>query len=284
MRAIGKRALRRGADDRAQRARFRGKFLNFLKTARGGTGPPTGVFLGVSLRRVRGGTSKPTQKMKTYSLPSLILATALLGGLALTARADSSQPPELPAPARPAPAATDGQGLLGQVYGTLTYSYVNLESTSVHTDSYNFEMNQPLSFGLDGFLGYDYSRSGNFGAAGRYKSDEINAGLRAFSSHYNWGKPYVEAGIGYGWTRFAGTKDRSLFWEVAVGTEFQVLPTATVTPYVRYADKPDLAGGNIWSGGVKGNYWVTPQWSVTAGLERDDNHSTTATVGTNFRF
>ena len=108
--------------------------------------------------------------------------------------------------------------------------------------------------------------------------------LRAFSTSYNWGKPYVEAGAGYAWVKYAGTKDNSFIWHVATGVEFQVKPRATVTPYVRYEDAPDLAGGDTWNFGVKGSYWIDSSWAVTAGIERDDEQNTAFTIGTNFRF
>jgi hypothetical protein len=213
------------------------------------------------------------------TVKTFVLATALALGLGVTARADVEQPA-----AKPAPAPTVANlSLLGQSYATLTYSYIDLEGTSTHADGYKFEVNEPLAFGLDGILSYDYDQSGVVAGA-RTRQNVLGAALRAFSTSYNWGKPYVEVGGGYTWARAAGTKDNSFIWHAAVGAEFQVTPRATVTPYVRYEDAPDLAGGNTWSGGVKGSYWIDSSWAVTAGLERNDNHNTAFTVGTNFRF
>ena len=211
--------------------------------------------------------------MKTNtSFKLLTLALAL--GLGATARADSTLLPS----EQPAALPADSQGLLGQVYGTLTYSYINLDNTSTHLDSYDFEINQPLSFGLDGFIGYNYAHGSGL------RSNTIDTGLRAFSTHYNWGKPYVEAGAGYTWVRASGAKDNSFVWEAAAGVEFQVAPRATVTPFVQYTDAPDLAGGSKTNFGAKANYWIDAQWSVTAGLARDDSYNTAFTVGTHFRF
>ncbi len=224
-------------------------------------------------------TNKPRQNMKTNtSLKLLALAASVVLGAGSVARADSALPAE-----QAAPLAVENQGLLGQVYGNLEYSYINLDNTSTHADAYDFSLNKPLSYGLDGFLGYSYSQSGVI-AGSRVKSNLLDAGLRAFSTHYNWGKPYVEAGVGYAWTRYAGTKDNSFVWEAAVGAEFQVARNTTVTPYVQYVDVPDLSGDNTWNFGVKANYWVESNWAVTAGLQLDDDHNTAFTVGTNFRF
>lgn len=215
--------------------------------------------------------------MKTNrSLKSLILAAALAAGLGATAHADSMPP------AAPADSAV-GQGLLGQVYGTLTYSYIDLDGAATHGDDYQFALNQPLSFNFDGFLSYDYAELGLGGGFHSYQN-VVMAGLRPFSTHYNWGKPYLEAGGGYAWVSTAGQHDNSFVWEVAAGAEIQVNPKTTVTPYVQYTDAPDLPGNGTWNFGAKGNYWVTPQWAVTGTVQVDDDSNVGFTVGTNFRF
>lgn len=219
--------------------------------------------------------------MKQNLIPkTLLLAGVLSLGLVSLARADDSVPEMQSTPA--APLAGD-LGLLGQTHGTLTYSYINLADTSVHADSYTFELNQPLAFGFDGVFAYDYTRSGAI-AGSHLSQHTLTAALRAFSTSYNWGKPYVEAGIGHAWSRFAGARDNSVLWEVAAGVEFQLTQRATLTPYVQYVDAPDLAGDGVWNGGVKGSYWIDRSWAVTAGFERDDEQNSVFTVGTNFRY
>lgn len=224
------------------------------------------------------GTNKPTLNMNTSpNIKSLLLASTLALSLAVVARADDMLPTEKVAP------TVGSQGLLGQVYGTLTYSYINLDDASSHMDSYRFALNQPLAFGLDGILSYDYAQSGSI-AGSSIKSHTLGAALRAFSTSYNWGKPYVEAGGGYAKSSYAGTSDDSFIWEVAAGVEFQVAPATTVTPYLQYVDAPELAGDGAWNLGVKANHWIDAQWAVTAGFEIDDDQNTAFTVGTNFRF
>ena len=213
------------------------------------------------------------------TIKTLMLATALALGLGAQVRADDSLPAR---PAADVPAAGD-LSLLGQTYGTLTYSYINLDGTSTHGDSYTFEVNQPLTFGLDGVFAYDFTQSGVI-AGSRVKQHTLSAALRAFSASYNWGKPYVEAGVGYAWARYAGNRDDSFVWEVAAGAEFRISPRATVTPYVQYVDAPDLAGSGVWNFGVRGSYWIDSSWAVTAGFEVDDDQNNAFTVGTNFRF
>jgi len=213
----------------------------------------------------------------SHTIKSLVIATSLVLGFGATARADESLREDKPAP------ITGDLSLLGQTYGTLSYSYIDLDGSSTHADGYTFEMNKPLSFGLDGMLSYEYAQSGVV-AGSRVKQNVLGAALRAFSTSYNWGKPFVEAGAGYAWVSYAGMKDNSFIWHAAVGAEFQIRPRATVTPYIRYEDAPDLAGANTWNFGVKGSYWIDSSWAVTAGIERDDEQNTAFTVGTNFRF
>jgi hypothetical protein len=206
-------------------------------------------------------------KQKIIFKSLLLIAAAALG---LPAFADDSP---LPAP------AVSTTGLLGQHYAGLTYRYINPDNSPSHTDDYRIEFNEPLNTGLDGVLSYDFLQTG-----APAKQQEIAGALRAFSPAYGWGKPYVEAGGGYAWNRVGGMKDNSFLWEVAAGAEFLVGPAITVTPFVQYKGTPDLARRSLWDFGVKANYWVTSQWAITGGLDRDDHQDTGFTVGTNFRF
>lgn len=216
-------------------------------------------------------------------LKSFLLAAAFSLGLAASARADDSvvvtQQSDVSAAAR----TTGDLSLLGQSHATLTYGYIDLDGTSTSADRYAFEWNQPLNDGFDAVLSYDYLQSGLFGGS-RVKQHTLAASLRAFSTAYSWGKPYLEAGAGYVWQRFAGARDDSWLWSVGAGVEFQVLPRATVTPFVKYADVPDLANEGRWNYGVKGSYWLDRNWALTAGFSRDDEQNSEFTVGTNFRF
>jgi len=213
--------------------------------------------------------------MNKKILRTVLLSAALLG-LGAAARADD------PALAKPVP-VSGTMGLLGQTYAGLTYTYLNLSDSPVNADGLSFQLNQSLSAGLDSVLSYDWNQSGLV-AGSRLNQQTLGGALRAFSTAQPWGKPYVEAGLGYSWTKFAGAPDNSLVWELGTGVEFQAAPAVTVTPYIKYQDARDLAGGSTWNFGVKGNYWVNSQWAITVGLSYADSHDTGFTVGTNFRF
>jgi hypothetical protein len=136
---------------------------------------------------------------------------------------------------------------------------------------------------LDGVLTYDWTQSGLV-AGDRARQQTLGGALRAFSTSYTWGKPFVEGGVGYVWTKYAGNHDNSFVWEATVGSEFQVAAKTTVTPYVQYLNAPDLANSGTWNFGVKANYWVNTQWAVTGGVSIDDDNNAGFTVGTNFHF
>ena len=209
--------------------------------------------------------------MKINQRTQSLLLAALALGLAGAARAaDPMSSASVP------PSGT--MGLLGQTYAGLTYSYVDLNHSSSHTDDYRFDFNQPLNANLDSILSYDFLQTGSL------KQQALVGAFRAYSTAYTWGKPYAEAGAGYTWERGDGGHDNSLLWEVAVGTEFQLAPAWSVTPFVQYQGTPDLARRDQWIYGVKANYWVDRQWALTAGVDRDNHQAMRYTVGTNFRF
>ena len=81
-------------------------------------------------------------------LKNLVLTAAAALGLTAFARAD------VPLDKEPLQSTTAvGQGLLGQQYANLTYTYIDLDGTSTHADDYTFALNQPLNTGLDAILG-----------------------------------------------------------------------------------------------------------------------------------
>jgi hypothetical protein len=213
--------------------------------------------------------------MKTnLSLKSLLLTAVAATGLATSAFAGGDEPNQ-PAAAP----VTVSPGLLGESYAGLSYRYVDLDGAAGHGDNYRFEFNESLKTGYDGLLSFDWTDAGDSASTW-----SISTGLRAYCPDLAWGKPYAEAGVGYIQQKVAGMKDDSFLWSLAVGAEFRVAPAVTVTPYLRYDDAPTLAGNGRWDVGVKANYWIDRQWSVTAGIDCDDDQNTGFMVGTNFRY
>jgi len=210
---------------------------------------------------------------QTIIIKSLLIAGATFLGFAATSRAQDAVPP------------AGSLGLLGQTYAGLDYSYIDFDNSSTNADSFGFRFNQAYRPGLDALLSYNWSQTGVV-LGDRAHQQDIGAGLRAYSTSYSWGKPYIEAGAGWTWFKYAGVRDNSFTWDAAAGVEFQVAPKVSVTPYVKYEDAPslDVADKDTWNFGVKANYWVNNQWGVTGGVSYNDDHDTTYTIGTNFRF
>lgn len=136
------------AGDPSRAGRFRGGARNPGKFPEAEPAGRPGVRGDVNCADQRTGINKPKQNMKTsHSIKSLILTAALALGLGASARA--------------AP-VTGNQGLLGQVYGTLTYSYIDLDASSTHADNYRLSVNQPL---LNFHLGRKWARAAAQGCA-----------------------------------------------------------------------------------------------------------------------
>lgn len=217
------------------------------------------------------------QKITLKSL--LLIATAALG---LATSAQAGEGPTAATPVPPESAATS-LGLLGQTYAGLSYSYVHLDSSPVNADNYGFEYNQPLNTGFDAVFNYDWTQSGPV-AGDRAHEQNLSAALRAFSTSQAWGKPYIEAGVGYDGLKFAGARDHSYNWIAGAGIEFQATKDLTITPFVRYTRATGYSDHNLAVYGVKANYWVTKQLAVTAGIDRNDNKDMTYKLGVNVRF
>jgi opacity protein-like surface antigen len=220
---------------------------------------------------------------KKSILKSLLISAVTAAGLATSAFAGGNEP-NTPA-AAPAPTAAPSSGtpgLLGQTYAGLTYSYVHLNAAPVNADSYGFEYNQPLNPGFDAVFNYDWTQSG-FLAGSRTREQQLAAALRAFTAQ-GWGTPYIEAGAGYDWVKFAGVKDNSFVWIAGTGVEIQAVPALTITPFVRYEQANGHADNHELNYGVKANYWLSRQVALTGAVSRNDSQDMTYRFGVNIRF
>ena len=203
-------------------------------------------------------------------IKSLILVASLAGLTAAARAADTAS-------------SSGSLGLLGQTYAGLSYSYINLDSSPVNAESYGFVYNQPLNTGFDAVFNYDWTQSGVV-AGDRAHERALDATLRAFSTTTAWGKPYIEAGVGYDWIKYAGAKDKSFNWIAGAGVEFQATSELTITPFVRWLRATGYTDHNAVNYGVKANYWVTKQVGVLASIDRSDDQDMTYKLGLNVRF
>lgn len=210
------------------------------------------------------------------SFKTFILAAAVSLGLASATFAQSADV------AVPNPADAKPTGLLGQNYTGFSYGYVDLDNTGVHASRFALSGNQGIREGLDAIFEYGYTRSSEF-AGTRITQHDLMAGARAFLTAGGV-KPYVEAGIGWAWQKFAGVSENSFAWELSVGAEIEVVPALTVTPFVRYEDLTKGSDNDTWVYGAKANYWLSSRVGLQAAIDRDDDKNMTYTVGANIRF
>jgi opacity protein-like surface antigen len=215
------------------------------------------------------------------NLKILLLAAAALS-LAATAPAQSTGASP-PAPAAAANPGT-GTGLLGQTYTSLGYGYTDLTGTTVHQQGLRFEYNQPLNTGFDLKLGYSGARTSEFLGTQRNSQQSVDAAAVAFIPETNWGRPYLEVGAGWIWTKNAGVRDNSFLYHLETGVEYQVTTDLSLTPWVAYIDAPSIPVNNRWNYGIKTNYWLTQSWGVGVSLGRDNKRDMTYGAGVNFRF
>ena len=211
------------------------------------------------------------------TIRTLLLAITAVLGLAAAAHAQTA------GASIPAPAPDTGKGLLGQTYGNLGYSYMDLHDTSVDLQALRFEYNQPLNTGFDLNLGYTNAWSSRFSGA-RNTQQSFDANAVAFVPGLSWGRPYIGVGAGWIWTKNSGVKDNSFLYQGETGVEFQATAELSITPFVKYVDATSVDISNKWSYGVKANYWVTNQWGLSASLARDNMVNTTYAAGVTFRF
>jgi hypothetical protein len=209
-------------------------------------------------------------------LKALVLAAVSSLGLASAALAENT-------PTTSAVSSPDSLGLLGQTYAGLTYSYVHLDNSPVNAGQYGFEYNQPMTAGFDAIFNYDRTQN-DLLAGDRAYGQSFDAALRAFSTAYSWGKPYLEAGVGYDWMKFAGMKDHSFAWIAGTGIEFQATSVLTITPFLRYAETNGFSDHHYVDYGVKANYWVTRRLALTAAIDRNDSQDMSYKFGFNVHF
>jgi opacity protein-like surface antigen len=214
-----------------------------------------------------------TQKI---TMKNLLLALAALG-LAASVSAQTT------AAAAPTPGPGTGTGLLGQTYTSLGYSYDDLSHSSVNLQGLRFEYNQPLNTGFDLKLGYTGARTSEFSGT-RDRQQSFDASAIAFIPETNWGRPYIDVGAGWIWTRNAGVNDNSFLYHLAAGVEYQLTSALSLTPYVTYLDAQSITVINHWNYGVKSNYWLTNQWGLGVGIGRDNKQDMTYSAGVRFRF
>jgi opacity protein-like surface antigen len=215
------------------------------------------------------------------SYKSLVLAAACAAGLAAPTFA-SDDPVAASAPVTTTISPTT-HGVLGHNLANLSFSYVDIDDSSVDATAFNLTLNQGLRTGVDTLFEYNYLRSENTGV-GRISEQKVNFGGRAYTNYKGF-KPFVDGGIGWAWMKAPlGFSDNSFLVFGSVGAEFQVTPELTITPSIRYWYPTRSSVDDAWDFSVKANYWVSEKFAVTGKISMDDDQSIEYGLGVNFRF
>jgi hypothetical protein len=219
---------------------------------------------------------------KNTKLKSLIRAAALSLGLVSAASAQSANV-AVPNPADTLPSG----GLLGSRYTQVEFNYIDLTGGSPSVArGFGVNYNQPLQQNFDLIVGYDWARAKWAGV--RLTQQDFEIGATAYTN-LAWGRPFALAAVGWSWQDASGVSysDDSFTYKLGVGTEFQVAPALTVTPFVNFVRATSF-NADEFELGAKATYRVTAEWSVTARAQyesvRHDKDSAEYSLGVNYHF
>lgn len=220
-------------------------------------------------------------KQKITMKLTLLFIAAL--GLALTASAQDADSSATAPPATAASATGLGHGLLGQNYAGFTYTYTDIQHTSLNNQGLGFVYNEPVASGLDAMFTYDGARSARFAGTDNLSQLVLGSAV-AYLPGYERVRPFVTIGAGWIWTRTWHVSDSSFAGQLGTGVEFLVAPNLSLRPYVDYTYARVFDARRRWDYGLEANYWLTQHWGVTATLDRDNQRNMSYTAGVNFRF
>ncbi len=208
------------------------------------------------------------------------------GGIALglaTAAAQTTTTPAATPSSQPESAIETGQGLLGQRYFNLGYSYDDVHHSPMDLQALRFEYNQPLGPGFDVNLGYTGARSSEF-AGLRQTQQSVDFNAVGYMSGYGFGRPYLSAGAGWLWLKTGGDKANSFLYQFETGVEWPATKAFSLTPFVRYIDASSVHVDNHWNYGLKANYWLGARWGLNAAVALDNKVDASYGLGVALRF
>jgi hypothetical protein len=166
---------------------------------------------------------------------------------------------------------TTTNGVLGQQFAEVNFSFVEIDSISDYTYVPGLRVNVPvIASQLDVGGTYNYAKirgpiKGHTNAFGVYAT-----GYMPLENV----KPFVSANLGYAWTSLpANAGDKGSNWAVNVGVEIPV-GDFTITPSIGYGNEFDNSfnEGDTWTYRVEGNYWFSPRTAAYAAIAKSDEH------------
>lgn len=160
-------------------------------------------------------------------------------------------------------------GTLGHSYTEASFGVQDIQHITPDFLDLSLSGNVPVAPNFDLGGGYSY---GWIRGAGRGHSNTLNTYATAYLTTRG-ARPFASAGLGYRWTRFAGTRNDEGFWSAAVGVE---IPAGlfSITPRIAYVDDFHRRGNSSQQTTyeVEGNYWMSRQAAVFATVGQTDVH------------
>ena len=170
---------------------------------------------------------------------------------------------------------TTGRGLNGTDYVSPTYLWSNNDTFDY--SGVGFRLNKTLRTDLDLIATAGVTRSQRV-AGSRANSRDFDVGVRLHTTA-EWGRPFMEATVGYNWWKYAGFKDNSFTWAVNAGAEIQLTDKLSIAPLLGYADATEYGDGGDFYGVLRTNLWLNDRWSVRVNFSySEDGHGIGAGV------
>lgn len=164
---------------------------------------------------------------------------------------------------------TTGRGLNGTDYISPTFLWS--DNDTFDYTGVGFRLNKSVHPSFDFIATTGFSRSQRVAGA-RASSDDFDAGVR-WHTVTGWGRPFVEATLGYNWWKYGAARDHSFTYALATGVELQLTDKFSIAPLVGYSDATAYPGGGDFYGVLRTNYWIDDRWSIRVNFSfTNDGH------------
>ena len=171
---------------------------------------------------------------------------------------------------------TTGRGLNGTDYISPTFLYSN--GDTLDYSGVGFRLNKTLHPDFDLIVTTGFTRSQRVAGA-RAESSDFDAGVR-WHTKAGWGRPFVEATLGYNWWKYGASRDSSFTYAFSTGVELQLTDKFSIAPLVGYADATAYNGGGDFYGVLRTNLWLNDRWSIRVNFAfSEDGHGIGAGFG-----
>ena len=164
---------------------------------------------------------------------------------------------------------TTGRGLNGTDYISPTFLWS--DNDTFDYTGVGFRLNKTLHPDFDLIATTGFVRSQRVAGA-RAESSDFGAGVR-WHTTTGWGRPFVEATLGYTWWKYGAARDQSFTYAFNTGVELQLTDKFSIAPLIGYADATSFNGSGDFYGVLRTNLWLNDRWSIRVNFSfSEDGH------------